>query len=100
MAYGVAVAAGGDLKIDSRVGKGTTITLLLPSVDDEPDAVAAATKPVARVAPARIADILWSTTFPRSARHSQICSGPGGTAWLRRATARTPCWNSNARQPN
>lgn len=30
MAYGVARAAGGDLRIDSEPGKGTTVTLLLP----------------------------------------------------------------------
>lgn len=34
MAYGVAVAAGGDLRIDSRVGEGTTVVLLLPLVSN------------------------------------------------------------------
>mgnify|MGYP002777013821 CR=1 FL=1 len=41
MAYGVAVAAGGDLRIESKVGEGTTVTLLLPRVDS-----AAASAPV------------------------------------------------------
>jgi CheY-like chemotaxis protein/anti-sigma regulatory factor (Ser/Thr protein kinase) len=34
MAYGVAVAAGGELMIDSKVGEGTVVTLLLPRVAD------------------------------------------------------------------
>jgi CheY-like chemotaxis protein len=33
MAYGVARAAGGDLRIDSEPGHGTTVTLFLPRVE-------------------------------------------------------------------
>ena len=35
MAYGVARQAGGDLRIDSEVGKGTTVSMLLPCHEDE-----------------------------------------------------------------
>jgi signal transduction histidine kinase len=34
MVYGVAASAGGELTIDSRVGEGTTITMLLPRIAD------------------------------------------------------------------
>ncbi len=57
MAYGVAVSAGGDLKIDSRVGEGTIVTLFLPSIDDEVEVAAVAPLALA-AAPARAADIL------------------------------------------
>jgi signal transduction histidine kinase len=41
MAYGVAKAAGGDLRIDSAPGEGTTVTLYLPRVATEAAAVPA-----------------------------------------------------------
>ena len=99
MAYGVAVAAGGDLKIDSRVGKRATITLLLPSVDDEADAVAAAAKPAARGAPARVADILRVDDDPevraaladmlrsRGHRVTEASNGPHALLELERSSA-------------
>lgn len=37
MAYGVATAAGGDLEIDSKVGQGTRVTLLLPAIESKDD---------------------------------------------------------------
>jgi signal transduction histidine kinase len=40
MAYGVAQAAGGDLVIDSIVGRGTTVTIHLPLTGQEPAAFA------------------------------------------------------------
>ena len=71
MAYGVAVAAGGDLKIDSRVGKGTTITLLLPSVGDVPEVRAA------------LADMLRS----RGHRVTEASNGPHALLELERSSA-------------
>ncbi|GLR47560.1 response regulator [Sphingomonas astaxanthinifaciens] len=37
MAYGVALAAGGELSIDSRIGEGTVVTFLLPKVAESED---------------------------------------------------------------
>lgn len=33
-AYGIAAQHGGDLRVESRLGRGTTVTLLLPAVDE------------------------------------------------------------------
>jgi CheY-like chemotaxis protein/anti-sigma regulatory factor (Ser/Thr protein kinase) len=55
MAYGVATAAGGDLRIDSIPGEGTTVTLFLPRVADA--GAAKAPPQDAEVAPASVRSV-------------------------------------------
>jgi signal transduction histidine kinase len=58
MAYGVATAAGGDLRIDSEPGEGTTVTLFLPRVLPSATAGAPAQSGAATPEPLNKADIL------------------------------------------
>ncbi|UUR07154.1 ATP-binding protein [Sphingomonas glaciei] len=58
MAYGVARAAGGDLRIDSEPGKGTTVTLYLPREEIIRSAAGTGREKSPRDGPARLTDIL------------------------------------------
>lgn len=58
MAYGVAHAAGGDLRIDSTPGEGTTVTMYLPRAAETEVASHAPGVGTTRSAPTRPADVL------------------------------------------
>ena len=58
MAYGVARAAGGDLRIDSTPGEGTTVTMYLPRAAETEVASHAPGVGTTRAAPTRSADVL------------------------------------------
>ncbi|MGN5373924.1 hybrid sensor histidine kinase/response regulator [Sphingomonas hankookensis] len=91
MVRAMARAAGGDVTIDSEVGRGTSIHLWLPRCEERP-----AAPPRNRTDRRAPAGCCWSRTMPRCARSSPPSSRPRGMTSSCRIPppARSNCWRA------
>ena len=88
MAYSIIRRHGGDIRVESEPGKGTTFALLVPSAGETPAAPAAPTTPASRRA-ARVLlvddepQVLSALTELLQAAGHNVSAAPGGAAALK-----------------